>query len=84
MKRGCQMRQGFLKDSAQLPRTGVYILVFLAEHLRTHLKAHTKCDQGLEIHGKPTGVSLLVDEAQLSGCLKVSVSGPLEWDANIQ
>ena len=48
------------------------------------LKDHTRYDQGLEIHGGPRRVSLLVGEAQLARCLKVWVSGPLEWDAGIQ
>ena len=48
------------------------------------LKDHTKYDRGPEIHGKPRRVSLAFDEAQLAGCLRVQVGGPLEWDAGIQ
>ena len=83
-KRGCQVWQGFPKDSAQLAQTGVWILVSLGQYLRTHLKDHTRYDRGPEIHGKPRRVSLPVGEAQLTGCLKVQVGGPLEWDAGIQ
>ena len=61
-----------------------WILVSLGEHLRTPLKRPYRYDQGLEIHGKPSGVSLPVGEAQLTGCLRVQVGGPLEWDAGIQ
>ena len=50
----------------------------LGEYLRTHLKDHTKYDQGPEIHGKPRRVLLSVGDVQLAGCLKVSVAGPLE------
>ena len=57
---------------------GIYILVSLGEHLRTHLKDYIRYDQGPEIHGKPRRVSLLVDKSQLAGCLKVWVSGLLE------
>ena len=38
----------------------------------------------LKIHGKPRKMLLLVDEAQLAGCLKVWVGGLLEWDEGIQ
>ena len=56
-----------------------------SEYLRTHLKDHTRYDQGPEIHGKPRRVSLPVGEAQRARCLNlVLVSGPLEWDAGIQ
>ena len=72
------------KDSAHLAQTGVWILVSLGDYLRTHLKDHTRCDQGPEIHGKPRKVSLPFCEAQLAGCLRVQVGGPLEWDAGIQ
>ena len=58
------------KDSAQLAQMGVWILVSLGEHLRTHLRDHTEYDQGPEIYGKPRKVLLLVGEAQLAGCLK--------------
>ena len=34
-------------------------------------------DQGPEIHGGPSKVSLPVGEGQLDGCLKVWVGGPL-------
>ena len=54
-----------------------------SERLRTHLKNHTRYDQGPEIHGGPRRVSLPVGEAQLDGCLKVCLGGPLEWDARI-
>ena len=63
---------------------GIQILASLGEHLRTHLKDHARYDQGPKIHGKPKRVSLPVSEAQLAGCLKVWVSGLLEWDAGIQ
>ena len=64
--------------------TNGYLVVFLGENLRTHLKNHTRYDHGPEIHGKTRRVSLPVDEAQLAGCLRVQVSGPSEWDAGIQ
>ena len=48
------------------------------------LKGPYKYDRGPEIHGKPRRVSLPVGEAQLDGCLRVQVGGPLEWDAGIQ
>ena len=80
-KRGCQVWQGCPKDSAQLTQTGVWILVSLGEYLRTHLKDHARYDQNPEIHGGPWRVSLSVSEAQLAGCLRVQVGGPLEWDA---
>ena len=83
-KRGCQVWQGCPKDSAQLAQTGVWILVLLGEYLRTHLKDHARYDRGPEIHGKPRRVSLPFGEAQLTGCLRVQVNGPLEWDAGIQ
>ena len=82
-KRGCQVWQGFPNDS-QLAQTGVFILVSFGDYLRTHLKDHTRYDQGPEIHGKPRRVSLPFREAQLAGCLRVQVGGPLEWDAGIQ
>ena len=41
-KRGCQLRQGCLTDSAQLAQIGVWILLSLGEHLRTHLKNHKR------------------------------------------
>ena len=83
-KRGCQVWQGCPNASAHLAQTGVWILVSLDHYLRTHLKNHTRYDRGPEIHGKPRRVSLPVGEAQLAGCLKVQVGGPLEWDAGIQ
>ena len=83
-RRGCQVWQGWPKDSAKLPQTGVWILVSLGEYLRTHLKDHTRYDQDPEIHDEPRRVSLPVGEAQLAGCLRVQVGGPLEWDAGIQ
>ena len=58
--------------------------VSLGQYLRTHLKDHARYDRGPEIHGKPRRVSLPVGEAQLAGCLRVQVGGPLEWDAGIQ
>ena len=79
--RGCQVWQSCPKDSAQLAQTSVWILVSLGEYLRTHLKDHARYDQGPEIHGKPRRVSFPFDEAQLAGCLRVQVGGPLEWDA---
>ena len=48
------------------------------------LRDHTKYDWGPEIHGKPRRVLLPFGEAQLAGCLRVQVGGPLEWDAGIQ
>ena len=48
----------------------------LGEHLKTHLKEHTRYDQGPEIHGKSRKVSLPIGEVQLAGCLKILVSGP--------
>ena len=83
-KHGCLVWQGCPKDSAQLAQTGVWILVSLGEYLRTYLKDHTRYDRGPEIHGKPRRVSLPVGKAQLAGCLRVLVGGPLEWDAGIQ
>ena len=68
-KRGFQVWQGCLKDSAHLARTGVWILVSLGEYLRTHLKDLIRYDQGPEIHGEPKRVSLPFGEAQLAGCL---------------
>ena len=56
----------------------------LDEHLRINLKEHSRNDQSPEIHVKPWTVLLLVGEAQLAGCLKVWVSGPLESYAGIQ
>ena len=52
---------------------GVWILVLLGEYLRTHLKDHTRYDQGPEIHDEPKRVSLPVGEAPLAGCLRVQV-----------
>ena len=83
-KRGCQVCQGCPKDSAQLAQTGIWILVSLGEYLRTHLKDHTRYDQVPEIHGEPRRVSLPFGKAQLAGCLKVQVGGPLKRDAGIQ
>ena len=54
------------------------------EHLRTHLKDHTRYDQGTGSSVSQGECSPLVGEDQFSGCLKVWVSGPLEWDAEIQ
>ena len=82
-KRGCQVGQGCSKDFAQLAQTGVWILVSLGEYLRTHLKDHTRYDRGPEIHDELRRVSLPFGEAQLAGCLRVQVGGPLEWDAGI-
>ena len=59
------------KDFAHLAQTGVWILVSLGEYLRTHLKDHTRCDRGPDIHGEPRRVSLRFGEAQLAGCLRV-------------
>ena len=56
----------------------------LGKHLRTHLKDHTRYDQGPEIHSEPRRVSLAFGEAQLAGCLKVWIGGSLEWDTGIQ
>ena len=79
-KRGSQVWQGCLNDSAHLAQTGIWILVSLGEYLRTHLKDHTRYDRGPE----PNRVSLLFGEAQLAGCLRVQAGGSLEWDAGIQ
>ena len=68
----CQVWQGCSKDSAQLAQMNVWILISFGEYLRTHLKDHTRYDQGPKIHGKPKRVSLPVDEAQLAGCLRVA------------
>ena len=83
-KQGCQVWQGCPRDSAHLAQTGVWILVSLGEYLRTHLKDHARYDRGPEIHSKPRRVLLPFSEAQLAGCLKVQLGGPLEWDAGIQ
>ena len=83
-KRGCHVWQGCPNDSAQLAQMGVWILVSLGQYLRTHLTDHTKYDRGPEIHGVPRRVSLPFGEAQLAGCLRVQVGGPLEWGAGIQ
>ena len=83
-KRGCQIWQGCPRDSAHLAQTGIWILVSLGEYLRTHLTDHTRYDRGPEIHGSPRRVSLPFGEAQLAGCMRVQVGGPLEWDAGIQ
>ena len=48
------------------------------------LEDHAAYGLGPEIYGKPGKASLLVSEAQLDGCLKVWVGGPLEWDAGNQ
>ena len=72
------------ENPAHLAQTGVWILISLGEYLRTHLKDHARYDRGPEIHGKPRRVSLPFGEAQLVGCLKVQVGGPLKWDAGIQ
>ena len=58
---------------AQLAQTGIEILVSFGEHLRNNLKDHTKYDQGPGIHGEPKKVLLLVNEAQLAGCLKAKI-----------
>ena len=68
----------------ELAQMGVWILVSLGKHLRTYLKDHTRYDRGPEIHGKPWRVLLPVGKAQLAGCLKVWVSGPLERDDYVQ
>ena len=83
-KRGCQVWQGCPNDSAQLGQTGVWILVSLDVYLRTHLKNHARYDRGPGIQGEPRRVSLPFGKAQLVGCLRVQVGGPLEWDAGIQ
>ena len=83
-RRRCQVWQGCPKDSTHLAQTSVWILVSLGEYLRTHLIDHARYDRGPETHGKPRRVSLPFGKAQLAGCLKVQVGGPLEWDAGIQ
>ena len=60
-----------------------YLRTYSYKYLRTHLKDHTRYDRGPEIHGDPRRVSLPVGEAQLTGCLRVQVGGPLEWDTGI-
>ena len=50
---------------------GSLVLISLVKYLRTHLKYHTRYDQGPEIHGEPRRVSLPLGEAQLAGCLRV-------------
>ena len=82
-RRGCQVWQACPRDFAQLAQTGVWILVSLGQYLRTHLKDHTRYDQGLEIHDEPRRVSLPVGEAQLAECLRVQAGGPLEWDVGV-
>ena len=52
------------------------LLANLRLNLRTHIKNRTRYDQGPRIDGKPKKGSLLVNEAQLAGYLKVRVSGP--------
>ena len=52
-----QIRQGCLKNSAQLSQMGVLILIFLGEHMRTHLKDHTRYNQGPEILDEYRSVS---------------------------
>ena len=81
---GCQVWQDCPRDSAHLAQTGIWILVSFGQYLRTHLKDHAKYDRSPEIHSKPKRVSLPFGKAQLAGCLKVQVGGPLEWDAGIQ
>ena len=83
-KRGSQVQQSCLNDSAQLAQMGVWILVSIGKHPRIHLKDHTRYNQDPKMHGIPRRMSLLVGEAQLAGCLKVWVGGSLEWDAGIQ
>ena len=83
-RRGCQVWQDCPRDSAHLAQTGVWILISLGEYLRTHLKDHTRYDRGPEIHSTPRRVSLPFGEAQMAGCLRVQVGGPLEWEAGIQ
>ena len=56
-KRKCQVRQDCPKDSAHLAQMGVWMLVSLGKHLRTHLNNHTRYYQGPEIHGRPKRVS---------------------------
>ena len=65
----------FFKRSRAAGINGVWILVSLDKHLRTHLKDHTRHDQDPEIHSRSTGMLLPVGEAQLAGCLKAWVSG---------
>ena len=83
-KHGCQVWQGYPKDSMQLAQMGVWILVLLGKYVRAHLKDHRRYDQGPEIHDEPKKVSFPVGKSQLAGCLRVQVGGPLEWDAGIQ
>ena len=83
-KPGCQVWQGCPNDSSQLTPTGVWILVSLGEYLRTHLKDHTRHDQGPEIHDDPRRVLLPFGKAYLAGCLRVQVGGPLERDAPVR
>ena len=66
----------FVHSEAQMPnlarlfkrfctagRNGCLDLVSFGEHLRTHLKNHTRYDQGPEIHNTPRRVSLPVSKA---------------------
>ena len=43
----------------------------LGKHLQALLEDHTRYDHNPGIHDKPRRVSLLVNKAQLAGCLKV-------------
>ena len=61
-------------------KMSIWFLVSLGQYLRTHLKDHARYDQGPEIYGEPRKVLLPFSEAQLAGCLRVQVGGPLEWD----
>ena len=83
-KRRCQVQQGCLKDSMQLPLNGFLDFSLSWQASEDPLKDHTKYDQGPEIHSKPRRVLLPVGKAQLAGCLRVLVNGPLEWDTGIQ
>ena len=78
VKRACLFRRDFLTVSAQLPQTIVSVFISLGGHLKIYLKDHAMYDQDPKIYGKPRRVSLLVDEAQRTGCLKVWVSGRLK------
>ena len=77
-RRECQVWQGCPKDSAQLAQTGLDFSLnwrVSEDPLKRPHKILSTVSQG---------ESLPVGEAQLAGCLRVQVGGPLEWDAGIQ
>ena len=56
---------------------------FCFQIIQIYFKFHTRYDWGPEIYGEPRRLSLPFSKAQLAGCLRVQVGGPLEWDAGI-